>query len=54
MVKELRTFSELIEDINESLAEWDGDALADIANEILAKKVEYNEDSMFEVSYGKI
>ena len=46
---EERSFAELIEDMNEVLAEFDGDALAEIAESVLGKKVEYTEDSIFKV-----
>lgn len=46
---EKRTFSELIEDITEVLSEYDGESLAELAGTILAKEIEYTEDSLFEI-----
>jgi len=44
-----RSFSELIEDIVATLAEGDGESLAQVARDILGKDVEYNEDSQFTI-----
>lgn len=38
---ENRTFSELVQDINDELSNWDSDGLARIAKEILGKDVEF-------------
>jgi hypothetical protein len=40
---ETRTFSELLEDITEVLSNYDCNGLAQVASEILAKKVQFVE-----------
>lgn len=40
---------QLIRQIGAALAEWDGPAIAEIANQVLVSKVIYLEDSVFEV-----
>lgn len=47
---ETRSFSEVIEDINETLAEMSGEDLADLANKILSARYEYDGDSIFTVT----
>jgi hypothetical protein len=49
MAKETRTFSEVVEDISTVLAETDGEFLAEQAEGILGKKVEYMGDGFFEI-----
>ena len=43
-----KTADELINEIKEILSESSGEFIADIANRVLTKKVEYIEDGFFE------
>lgn len=51
-MREIRTADEVIEMIAEVLCEADGQFIEDIANKILSNRVEYIEDSLFEVTYS--
>jgi hypothetical protein len=46
---ETRSFSEVIEDINDTLSEMSGEDLADLANKILSATYTYEGDSIFTV-----
>lgn len=52
MSREIRTADEVIEMIAEVLNEADGQFIEDIANKIVSARVEYIEDSLFEVTYS--
>jgi hypothetical protein len=44
-----KTADEIIKEIAEVLAEADGEFIAEIANQVLTRKVAYKGDSFFEV-----
>lgn len=52
-MSDTRSFSEVIEDINQTLAEMSGEDLADIANKILSAKHSYEGDGIFTVTTAK-
>lgn len=51
MTNETRTFSELIEDLNETLAEMDGEGLEEIYNNIMSSSCEYQGNGTFNVKH---
>ena len=49
MSNEIRTFSELIEDLNKVLSDMDGLELEELYNSIMNKKCEYQGGGLFEI-----
>jgi len=52
-MRELKTADEVISDIAEVLSESDGESIQEIANMVLSGRVEYVEDSLFEVFWDE-
>ena len=50
-MKETIDAETLFEYIVDTIAEWDGEALEEVANQILSAKVKYLEDSMFDLEW---
>jgi hypothetical protein len=48
-MRQLKTADEVIQDIAEALGQADGEFIEDIANRVISGRVEYVEDSLFEV-----
>jgi hypothetical protein len=52
-MRQVKSADEVIQDIAEALAQADGEVIQEIANQVIAGRVEYLEDSLFEVFWDE-
>ena len=52
-MRQVKSADEVIQDIAEALAEADGEFIQEIANQVISGRVEYVEDSLFEVFWDE-
>ena len=52
-MRQIKSADEVIQDIAEALAQADGEFIQEIANQVISGRVEYVEDSLFEVFWDE-